>query len=64
VAHRYSIHAEQACLFKCKNKKILSQCTLILVNLNQNGLQYCTSCPQCQKLLTKYKIKLIVYYDQ
>ena len=59
----YSIHAEKACLLKCKNKKILSQCTLILVNINQHGLQYCTSCHQCQKLLDKYKIKSVVYYN-
>jgi hypothetical protein len=65
VANKYSIHAEQNCIQRCKNKNILKECTLILVKLNsKKQLVKCESCDKCCHVINKYKIKkVITYYE-
>ena len=65
VPNKYSIHAEQSCINKVKNKAILKYCTLILVSISSDGrLIKCCSCSKCQHIINKYKIKnVIVYYN-
>jgi len=64
VSNKYSIHAEQDCISKCKNKALLKYCILVLVRLNNNNEPVkCCPCAQCQRLINKYRIrKVVVYY--
>lgn len=70
MPNRYTIHAEQDCinnfLKKYGNqKKILQNCTLILIKMNQRGeLIKCEPCSMCAKIIKKYGInKVEVYYE-
>ena len=60
--YKYSIHAEQSCINKCKNKKILKYCILILIKLTNNGkIKNCEPCHMCFHIIKKYKVfKVIV----
>lgn len=61
-AYKYSIHAEQSCINKCKNKKILKYCTLILIKLRSNNeVKDCEPCRVCSHIIKKYEVfKVIV----
>jgi tRNA(Arg) A34 adenosine deaminase TadA len=60
-ANKYSIHAEQACINKCKNKNKLRECTLILVRLNKKGDPVdCKPCTMCQGIINKYGVRKVV----
>ena len=50
VANKYSIHAEQDCIRKCKNKSIIKYCTLILVTIKNNMLGKCCYCSMCKHI--------------
>lgn len=61
VANKYSIHAEQNCISKVKNKAILKQCTLILVCPSCKGtLIECKPCDMCWHIINKYKINRVI----
>jgi len=62
-ANKYSVHAEQSCISKCKNKKILKKCKMILVCLDgDGGLRECKSCEMCRRIIDKYGVKRVVSY--
>lgn len=65
VVNKYSVHAEQSCIRKVKDKSILKYCTLILVLVSSDTrLIECCSCSKCRHIITKYSIsKTIVYYN-
>ena len=61
VLNKYTWHAEQTCIQRCKNKKILKHCTLILIKLNNQGI--CIPgkpCDMCDHIINKYKIKKVI----
>lgn len=63
VANKYSIHAEQNCIRKCKNKAIIRHCTLILVTVSGNNkLKYCEPCHMCAHIIKKYKVRKVINY--
>ena len=61
-ANKYSIHAEQNCISKYKNKKILKYCTLILVTIKNNKLNKCCPCDMCNHIIKKYKVRKVINY--
>lgn len=61
VPNKYSIHAEQSCINKCKNKTIIRKCTLILVTVsNENVLKHCKPCDMCAHIIKKYKVRKVL----
>ena len=57
----YSIHAEQDCINKVKNKTLLKKSILILVCLGSgNKLKSCEPCCMCSHIIKKYKIRKVV----
>lgn len=63
VANKYSIHAEQSCINKVKNKNILRHCKLILVCVSNIGiLKECKPCHMCWHIVNKYKIKKVITF--
>lgn len=55
---KYSIHAEQMCLSKCKNRA--KGGSLILVRVNKEGNPVtCRPCPMCQKMIDKYQVRVV-----
>jgi hypothetical protein len=61
VPNKYTLHAEQYCINKCKNKNILKDCILVLIKLdNQNKCIYGSPCDMCNNIIKKYKIKKII----
>lgn len=62
-SYKYCIHAEQDCINKCKNKKILKKCILILIKLTGSGeLKQCEPCKMCSHIIKKYKIRKVINY--
>lgn len=64
--HKYSTHAEVACLSKMKrNKKILSECEMYIVRIGTDGmgnpLKYSKPCPDCTKAILKSGIRKVFY---
>jgi len=62
MANKYSIHAEQSCINKCKNKKIIKYCTLILVTIKNDTLNKCCPCSMCEHIIKKYKVRKVINY--
>lgn len=66
MCHKYSMHAEIACLKKLKhNKKLLGDCELYVVRIGTDGmgnpLKYSRPCPDCTKAIVKSGIKRVYY---
>ncbi len=57
---KYTYHAEQLCIKKCKNKAIIKHCTLILVRLG--NAHECSPCKMCSHIMNKYKLANIKCY--
>lgn len=64
--HKFSTHAEVACLSKMKhNKKVLSECEMYVVRIGTEGmgnpLKYSKPCTGCTKAIIKSGIKRVYY---
>ena len=59
-AKKYSIHAEQDCINKCRNKNILKYCTLVLIKFGTNQqIRSCQPCQMCSHIIRKYGVRKI-----
>lgn len=60
---KYSLHAEQTCIMRCKNKKLLKDSTLILVKISKSKEEEkdesikVQPCHMCQGMIEKYNIR-------
>lgn len=62
VAYKYSIHAEQMCISKCKNKSLLANSILVLVRISSDGnIIPCFPCHKCEHIITKYKVRRVYH---
>ncbi len=56
------LHAETHCILKCRNKDILSKCTMVTFRqLKKGPLGMSRPCEICLQILDLYKIKHICY---
>jgi cytidine deaminase len=58
--NKYSIHAEVACIRKCKDKKILMESELLIIKIKEGKVTLATPCAKCQKVINKSKIRKLV----
>ena len=62
MLNKYTVHAEQQCIKKCNNKRILKNCILVLVRLNRmnNVAIPCAPCTMCCGIIKKYGIQKVI----
>lgn len=59
--NKYTVHAEQDCISKVKNKTILKKATLYIVKIDKLGnFIDCYPCHMCSRIIDKYKVKKII----
>lgn len=62
--NKYSIHAEDICIRKCKDKSKLKDTYMILVRIdNKKNNINCNCCDMCKKKINKYNIKKVYYIN-
>ncbi|SPN79461.1 CMP deaminase [Brazilian cedratvirus IHUMI] len=67
--YRFSLHAEQMCINRCKDKTLLPKCTLVLVRVcnitsqKKQKLVYIPSypCAKCLHIIEKYSVAKIYH---
>ena len=57
-AKKHSWHAEQLCIKKCQNKKLLRKATMYLVKISH--APDVKPCSMCQRIIDKYAIRRII----
>jgi tRNA(Arg) A34 adenosine deaminase TadA len=61
VPNKYTWHAEQQCIKRCKNKQILKDCIMVLVRLDRhNNCIDGIPCSMCENIIKKYKIRKVI----
>ena len=59
--NKYTIHAEQSCIQKCKDKTIIRKCKLIIVKIDKNNnIINCKPCSMCNHIINKYKVRRVL----
>ena len=59
--NKYSIHAEVSCMIKC-DKKILSQCELLVIKIKNGRVTTATPCQKCLNYIKKCGVRKISSY--
>jgi len=60
VANRYTIHAEQDCISKCRDKHLIPYSYMILLKIS-NG-DTVEPCFMCKHIISKYKTRRVFCY--
>jgi cytidine deaminase len=60
-AKKYTWHAEQACIMKCKKKNLISKSYMILVKITKKEMVV-HPCTMCDHIIKKYGVKKIVCF--
>lgn len=62
VPNKYTIHAEQDCINKLKNKSILKDCILLVIKITPSGnLINSFPCNMCDRIIKKYKVRKVIF---
>jgi hypothetical protein len=66
---KYTFHAEQVCIKRCRDKNVIKKSTMILVrktgntdnnNPNIHPIKEVRPCKMCQHIIEKYKLRRII----
>ena len=60
-AKKYTWHAEQACIMKCKNKNLIPKSYMILVKITKKEMSV-QPCSMCDHIIKKYGVRKIVCF--
>jgi cytidine deaminase len=58
-AKKYTWHAEQSCIMKCKNKNLIKKSYMILVKITKKEM-IVHPCTMCDHIIKKYGVKKII----